>query len=99
MRACHPFPRGKLPLFASDRSGQIALMFALAMLPISLGVGAAVDYSRAGSVKAQLQSALDAAVLAGAADQTSAQVSTATDTFKANYKSPYGTSYGNLSFS
>src|SRR5262245_64954138 len=47
-----------------DRRGGVAPMFALAMIPVFGFVGAAVDYSRANSLKAGLQSALDATALA-----------------------------------
>jgi Flp pilus assembly protein TadG len=49
--------------FADDKRGAVAIMFALALLPLTLGVGAAVDYSRASLVRADLQSATDAAIL------------------------------------
>ena len=45
--------------------------FAIALLPLVAFVGAAIDYSRASSVRTALQSALDAAVLSAAADRTS----------------------------
>ena len=53
-------PRG----FLKDRRGGVAPMFALAVVPVIGFVGAAVDYSRANSVKAGMQSALDATALA-----------------------------------
>ena len=40
--------------------GNVVIPFALALLPIMGGVGAAVDYSRANSDKTAMQSALDA---------------------------------------
>jgi predicted XRE-type DNA-binding protein len=49
-------------------------------------MGAAVDYSRANSVKASLQAALDSAVLAGAKDGTSKWLTTASNTFNGNVK-------------
>ena len=52
--------------YHSDESGSVAIVFALALLPTALAVGAAIDYSRASLVKTNLQSALDAAVLAAA---------------------------------
>ncbi len=52
--------------FGTCKSGNVSTVFALAVLPITLGVGAAVDYSRANSAKASLQGALDAATLAAA---------------------------------
>jgi Flp pilus assembly protein TadG len=68
--------------FQHDRRGGVALTFALALIPILASVGAAVDYSRANALKADLQSALDstalmvsknAASLTASALQTSAQ--------------------------
>ena len=53
-------PRG----FLNDRRGGVAPMFALAIVPVIGFIGAAVDYSRANSVKAGMQSALDATALA-----------------------------------
>jgi Flp pilus assembly protein TadG len=53
-----------LSRFMQDRSGGVAPMFAIAVIPVLGLVGAAVDYSRANSVRAGLQSALDATSLA-----------------------------------
>lgn len=53
-----------------DRSGNIALVGALAAIPLFLAIGIAVDYTRAASARNDLQSAVDAAVLAGARDAT-----------------------------
>jgi hypothetical protein len=50
--------------FCRDASGTIAVMFAFALLPLLLFVGAALDYSRASSDRAGLQRAVDAAVIA-----------------------------------
>jgi len=47
-----------------DRRGSVAPMFALAVLPVVGLVGAAIDYSRANSVKSGMQSSLDATALA-----------------------------------
>src|SRR5947209_4132064 len=44
--------------FLKDRRGNVAPMFALAVLPIIGLTGAAVDYSRANSTKVSLQAAL-----------------------------------------
>jgi Flp pilus assembly protein TadG len=49
--------------FRAARGGNVTLTFALAIVPIIGLVGAAVDYSRANSVRAALQSALDSAAL------------------------------------
>src|SRR5262245_66684201 len=49
--------------FRAARGGNITITFALAIVPIVGLVGAAVDYSRANSTRAALQSALDSAAL------------------------------------
>jgi Flp pilus assembly protein TadG len=49
--------------FRKDRRGAVAPMFALAIIPIFGFVGAAVDYTRGNSLKAAIQSALDATTL------------------------------------
>src|SRR5215468_6327801 len=49
--------------FRMARGGNVAITFAIATLPILGFVGAAVDYSRANSVKAAMQTALDATAL------------------------------------
>jgi len=53
-----------LQRFLKDRRGGVAPIFALAVIPVVGFIGAAVDYSRANSVKAGMQSALDATALA-----------------------------------
>ena len=55
--------RSALRAFRAARGGNVAITFALATLPIIAGVGFAVDYSRANSVKVALQQALDATAL------------------------------------
>jgi len=50
--------------FMKDRRGGVAPMFALAIIPVFGLVGAAVDYSRGNSIRAGMQSALDATALA-----------------------------------
>lgn len=52
--------------FRRDRSGNVAMLFGLAMIPVLGGIGAALDYSRASSTRSDLQSAVDSASLAGA---------------------------------
>jgi Flp pilus assembly protein TadG len=63
-------PRFSSPLapllhrFRRDSRGNIAVIFALAILPIMAAIGCAVDYSLATRMKAKLQSAADAASVA-----------------------------------
>jgi len=49
----------KLHRFGSDRSGNIAILFGLAILPIFGAMGAALDYSYANSNRTKLLAALD----------------------------------------
>jgi Flp pilus assembly protein TadG len=71
--------RSVLGVFRVERGGNVAITFALAILPIIAGVGFAVDYSRANAVKVALQQALDATALMQskeAATDTSDQLQT-----------------------
>jgi Flp pilus assembly protein TadG len=56
--------RGLLGRFSRDRTGAVAMMFALCVIPLAAIVGLAVDFGRVYAVKSQTQSALDAAALA-----------------------------------
>ncbi|THD68317.1 MAG: pilus assembly protein [Bradyrhizobium sp.] len=47
--------------FRRDKSGNIAVIFTLALLPILSAIGCAVDYSRATQLRSKLQAAADAA--------------------------------------
>ncbi len=53
-----------LARFMADRRGGVAPMFALALIPVIGLTGAAIDYSRASSVRVGMQSAIDATALA-----------------------------------
>lgn len=58
-----------------DRRGNVAIIFALALIPLSLSVGLAVDTARAYAVKSKLSQALDAAALAvGSSTGTAAEL-------------------------
>ena len=50
--------------FATDRRGNVAMMTALAALPMLAGVGCVIDYTMASMVKTKLQGIADAATLA-----------------------------------
>ncbi len=75
--------------FLRDRRGNVAMMFSLSVVPIFVGVGAAVDYSHLADVKERMQNSLDATVLSmshDAATLTSAQLQTAAAAkFAANF--------------
>ena len=51
--------------FARDRSGSVATIFGLAFIPVLITIGVGIDYSRATTERAMLQSGVDAAALAG----------------------------------
>lgn len=76
--------------FAHDRRGNIAVIFAFAIMPILGLVGAAVDYSRASNARTAMQAALDTTALMiskDASGMTSAQVTTKAQAyFAALYK-------------
>jgi Flp pilus assembly protein TadG len=56
--------RALVSRFRRDSSGNVAIIFTMAILPILAAVGCATDYSLATKMKAQLQSAADAAAVA-----------------------------------
>lgn len=78
--------------FAFSNNGNIAIVFALASLPVVGTVGFAVDYSHANSVKTAMQAALDSTALMLAKDAatvTSGTLQTnATNYFKALFNRP-----------
>lgn len=80
--------RAQAKNLCDDRRGNIAVIFALSLLPILSATGAAVDITRALQVKARLSSALDAAGLAAGKkiDSDDATIiATAQAYFDANY--------------
>ena len=60
--------RSAMRRFQHAREGNVAITFAIAIIPLLGIVGAAIDYSRANAVKVQLQSALDSTALMLARD-------------------------------
>src|SRR5215831_503471 len=72
-------------------------IFAVALVPIVALVGTAVDYSRANNIRSQMQNALDAAVLAGARDDTASWTQAAQNVFNATFQ-PTGISAASPSF-
>src|SRR5215216_666119 len=74
--------------FFKAEQGNVAIVFALALLPMTAFAGAALDYSRAGAARNKLQTATDAAAL-GAATATNVstdqqRITLAEALFKAN---------------
>jgi len=78
--------------FLRDRSGAIAPMYAILLVPLIGLTGAAVDYSRANLVRTAMQASLDAAALMLSKEVSgisSGQVTQkATDYFNANFNHP-----------
>ena len=71
MHCALSLPACALAGFFRDRQGAVAIIFALALIPLLLGAGAAIDLGRAYMVKSRLGYAIDAAALAvGAATTT-----------------------------
>jgi hypothetical protein len=83
--------------FLRQCRGSAVPTFAIALVPMVGLVGTAVDYSRANSIRSQMQGALDAAVLAGARDDTASWIQTAQNTFHAVFQ-PNGSSGAAPSF-
>src|SRR5262249_46736161 len=84
---CRQFVR-----FRTDERGNVAIIFGLALLPVAGMVGAALDCSRANSVKAAMQASLDATALLLTRDAetlTPSQLNKkARDYFKAEFHRP-----------
>jgi Flp pilus assembly protein TadG len=56
--------------FRKDQRGNIAVIFAIATIPLISAIGSAIDYSEATRIKAKLQSAADAAAVASISQQS-----------------------------
>jgi Flp pilus assembly protein TadG len=82
----------QLRAFSAARRGNVAITFALTLIPIVGAAGAAIDFSRANAAKADLQGALDAAALMlskeAATDSDDKLQSNALKYFKANFNKP-----------
>jgi hypothetical protein len=83
--------------FLQQCRGSTVPIFAVALIPIVALVGAATDFSRANNIRSQMQAALDAAVLAGAKDDTASWAQTAQNSFSAQFQ-PKGISAPTPSF-
>jgi len=66
--------------FRSNSSGNIAVIFAIALLPILTAIGAATDYSMATRMKAKMQSAADAAAVASISKNSAGYLAASTMT-------------------
>ena len=86
-----------LHAFQEARGGNVAITFAIVSLPVICAVGAAIDYSHANSVKADLQGSLDATALLlskeAATDTNTELQANALKYFKANFNRPEATNF------
>lgn len=80
-----PRGQGLLARLARARGGQVALTFALLAMPILFAAGAAVDYGRRNAAKAQLDAAIDAAVLGIIARKTNTITADMLDSARAQF--------------
>ncbi len=80
-----PRGQGLLARLAQARGGQVALTFALLAMPILFAAGAAVDYGRRNAAKAQLDAAIDAAVLGIIARKTNTITADMLDSARAQF--------------
>lgn len=72
---CNQF-RGAATRFAGADEGNIAVIFAIALVPILGFIGAAVDYTRANSARSSMQSALDSTALMLSKDLSNGAITT-----------------------
>jgi Flp pilus assembly protein TadG len=56
--------------FRKDKRGNIAVIFAIACVPLISAVGCAIDYSEAARIRSKMQSAADAAAVASISQQS-----------------------------
>ena len=77
-----------LKRFCTSEQGNVAIVFALTLLPVAAFGGAALDYSRAGAARNKLQAATDGAALGAAAatnvSSDQQRIALAETLFKAN---------------
>jgi Flp pilus assembly protein TadG len=91
---------GPLRRLLQDKQANVAMTFALAMIPLVYAVGVGVDYTSAAYREDQLNSYADAAALAAVtpammASNDAASVTAATNTFNAQAQSATGVNYSN----
>jgi Flp pilus assembly protein TadG len=79
--------------FARADQGNIAVIFAIAAVPIISFVGAAIDYSRANSARSSMQAALDSTALMVAKDLTNGTITA--DQINAKAQAYFGALYTN----
>ncbi|WP_291865116.1 pilus assembly protein [Bradyrhizobium sp.] len=68
--------KGAVSRFPGANQGNIAVLFAVALLPILSFMGAAIDYTRANSARSSMQAALDSTALMLAKDLSDGRITT-----------------------
>lgn len=84
--------RGELRAFRLDHRGNTAVFLSLGLVPLVVAIGAAVDYSRANTARAEMQAAADGAALYAAVGNYSSdsqRVTAGVHAFNANYQSQF----------
>jgi Flp pilus assembly protein TadG len=84
--------------FQRDDRGNIAVIFAVALVPLLGFVGAAVDYSRAVAARTKMQAALDATALMAAKDAPTLSASALTTRATGYFKALFTTTVGDPQF-
>jgi Flp pilus assembly protein TadG len=64
--------------FGHSPSGNVAMMFGIAIIPITIAIGATIDYSRLATIRTKLNSAADIATLASVSKSAQPFVNTPT---------------------
>jgi Flp pilus assembly protein TadG len=88
------FFRSLLKRFRRDERATVGLIFSLSAIPLFSLAGAAVDYNRASTVRAELQTALDATALALAKDATAMSMTQARNHAQAVFRSNWTARFG-----
>jgi len=97
-------PVNRLRQLNRDHRGNVAVIFALALVPIMFLIGMTIDYSAASQIGAKLQAAADAAALAavtpGMLNQSDqASITAAKNAFNAQIASISGLNYSSKNLS
>ncbi len=70
--------------FARNRGGNVALMFAIAIVPLLIAMGAAIDYALAAKMRTKMEAAADAASLSAIVQQSPGYTAAAAMTSNGN---------------
>ncbi|WP_322517430.1 pilus assembly protein [Rhodopseudomonas palustris] len=79
-----PWSRDVSSRFVKAEGGNVAIIFAIALLPMIGFIGAAIDYSRANKARTSMQAALDSAALMVSKDLSSGVITSGQVSAKAN---------------